>query len=217
MICTFWIKTSESSCFSNMKPTKRNNWKRKEKFNSVFCQGVSDQVDWEITESYHGLDLYLIKSDLEELRVQLNIVRNLLQDKVHETFGVNHVYPTQPLGKTYSCMYDSYIFYLAVFLGLTLITGEVSSIEYWRPHIDILTYEDTLIHYSAVLYLSSSGQDFTGGSFNRIDYTGGPYQISGYSSEGPCQTSEYSSEGPCHRNCAFNNVFHPSKNSLGMS
>lgn len=106
MICTFWIKTSESSCFSNMKPTKRNNWKRKEKFNSVFCQGVSDQVDWEITESYHGLDLYLIKTDLEELRVQLNIVRNLLQDKVHETFGVNHVYPTQPLGKTYSCMYD---------------------------------------------------------------------------------------------------------------
>ncbi|XP_023332367.1 2-oxoglutarate and iron-dependent oxygenase domain-containing protein 3 [Eurytemora carolleeae] len=106
------------------------------------------------------------KTDLEELRVQLNIVRNLLQDKVHETFGVNHVYPTQPL-------------------GLTLITGEVSSIEYWRPHVDILTYEDTLIHYSAVLYLSSSGQDFTGGSFNRIDYTGGPYQISGYSSEGP--------------------------------
>ncbi len=93
----------------------------------------------------------------------------------------------------------------------------MSSIEYWRPHVDILTYEDTLIHYSAVLYLSSSGQDFTGGSFNRIDYTGGPYQISGYSSEGPCQTSEYSSEGPCHRNCAFNNVFHPSKNSLGMS
>ena len=115
----------------------------------------------------------------------------------------------------------------------------MSSIEYWRSHVDILTYEDTLIHYSAVLYLSSSGQDFTGGSFNRIDYTGrpcqaseyssggpcqtseyssgGPCQTSEYSSGGPCQTSEYSSEGPSHRNCAVNNVFHPSKNSLGMS
>lgn len=93
----------------------------------------------------------------------------------------------------------------------------MSSIEYWRPHVDILTYEDTLIHYSAVLYLSSSGQDFTGGSFNRIDYTEGPYQISEYSSEGPYQISGYSSEGPYQRNCGFYNVFPPSKNSLGMS
>ena len=83
---------------------------------------------------------------------------------------------------------------------MTYIAGGPSSIEYWRPHVDILTYEDTLIHYSAVLYLTSSEEDFTGGSFNRIETAQGPY-------------GEEFSEGNAPTN-ALNKIL-PTRNSLG--
>ncbi len=36
--------------------------------------------------------------------------------------------------------------------------------EYWAPHVDSQTYEENVIHYSALLYLSSHGSGFTGGA-----------------------------------------------------
>jgi hypothetical protein len=36
--------------------------------------------------------------------------------------------------------------------------------EYWAPHVDSQTYEETVIHYSALFYLSSYGSAFTGGA-----------------------------------------------------
>ena len=94
------------------------------------------------------------------------------------SWGRVNVSENRPFGEVWELLVSSVIYPYLHNPALTAISGSspapedrrppselTGTPEYWLPHVDSHTYEEVVLHYSAVLYLADQGADFTGGEF----------------------------------------------------
>ena len=78
----------------------------------------------------------------EEMKAALRPLRKLVKARIEEEFGVENILPTSPL-------------------LISLIRVGLGVHDYTRPHVDMDSYEETLIHFTSILYLNN--QSLRGG------------------------------------------------------
>ena len=78
----------------------------------------------------------------EEMKAALRPLRKLVKARIEEEFGVENILPTSPL-------------------LISLIRVGLGVHDYSRPHVDMDSYEETLIHFTSILYLNN--QSLRGG------------------------------------------------------
>ena len=78
----------------------------------------------------------------EEMKAALRPLRKLVKARIEEEFGVENILPTSPL-------------------LISLIRVGRGVHDYTRPHVDMDSYEETLIHFTSILYLNN--QSLRGG------------------------------------------------------
>ena len=74
--------------------------------------------------------------DREKARSAVRPLRTLVRSLIEMEFGVENPVPTFPL-------------------VLSQIRAGQTGRDYSKPHVDLYSYQDTLIHFTAVLYLNS--------------------------------------------------------------
>ena len=89
----------------------------------------------------------ILTLDREKVRSAVKPLRALVRSLIETEFEVKNPVPTFPL-------------------VLSQIRAGQTERDYSRPHVDFYSYQDTLIHFTAVLYLDSSA--LTGGKKTKI-------------------------------------------------
>ena len=89
----------------------------------------------------------IFKLDREEIKSAVGPLRMLVKSLIEAEFGVKDPMATLPL-------------------VLSQIRPGETERDYRRPHVDFYSYQETLIHFTAVLYLNSPG--LTGGKTSII-------------------------------------------------
>lgn len=87
-------------------------------------------------------------------RDQINLYKSIMQrvkSYIESELGVSNIYLTKP----------------SFFSRITSAPAKTEHDEYWHPHVDKKQYGSFL--YTALIYLSTQGEEFEGGSFHFID------------------------------------------------
>ena len=87
-------------------------------------------------------DIRIVNLDRDKIRAGLRPLRKLIKSRIEAEFGVRSIVPTFPL-------------------VVSSIREGRSVHDYSKPHVDLESYQDTLIHFTSILYLNS--QSLEGG------------------------------------------------------
>ena len=113
-------------------------------------QSVFTGLDFHSSKLTTDHKVEIFRLDREKVRSAVGALRTLVKSLIEAEFGVKDPMATFPL-------------------VLSQIRPGETERDYRRAHVDFYSYQETLIHFTAVLYLNSPG--LTGGKFNKVSGT----------------------------------------------